>query len=87
MMSWGAGDVDGDGSSNGSPVKLNRSGEIERSKLEDKLGVCDIDSVGVLMVDDATERAVKRPLVLGCVCQLRLGTCTETCDTQGRMKL
>jgi hypothetical protein len=30
------------------------------------------DNVGVLKLDDATERAMKRPLALGCVCQVRL---------------
>ena len=42
------------------------------------LGIRDDDRV--LRLDDATERAMKRPLVLGCVCQLRLKTCCEARD-------
>ena len=67
----GAGDVGGVEFLNGLS-KSSLSGESERSRLEGVLGVR--DDVRVLRLDDATERAMKRPLVLGCVCQLRLKT-------------
>jgi hypothetical protein len=44
---------------------------VEREREEGVLGVSD-DSV--LIVVDPAERATKRPLTLGCVCQLSLKT-------------
>jgi len=40
----------------------------------------------VFKVDNVIER-MKHPLALGCVCQLRLKMCVETCNMQGVMGL
>jgi hypothetical protein len=70
-INWGAGEVGGDKFSKGSP-NPSLSGDVDRSRLEVALGVP--VRVGVFKVDDAAERAIKRPLALGCVCQFRLKT-------------
>ena len=65
---WGAGDAGGVEFLNGL-LKSSLSGESEHLRLEGVLGIH--NDVWV----------IKCPLVLGCVCQLRLKTCCKAWDT------